>query len=122
MHRIKNVTGTLLMIILVIVMKGCYYDKEELLYPVSNVNCSSVNASFTNVKTIIVANCATAGCHNAASGAGGTIFETYDQVKAKAARINQRTIIERSMPPGGSLSPNEIAILKCWINSGTPNN
>ena|SRR5687768_15736987 len=99
---------------------GCYYDKAELLYPGSTVDCSTVSATFTNVKSIMANRCN--GCHNARDAAGGTVLETYDQVKAKADRINQRVIIEKTMPPGASLTAREIAILTCWISSGTPNN
>lgn len=103
-------------------MAGCYYDKEELLYPDSKVDCSTVSGTFTKVKSIMTSKCSTTGCHNAGSAAGGTVLETYDQVKAKADRINQRAIVEKTMPPGTALSPEEIAILTCWISSGTPNN
>lgn len=109
-------------IVLIFLGEGCYYDKEELLYPATATDCSTVNATFTSVKSIITSKCATAGCHNAATGAGGTILETYDQVKAKADRINQRAIVDKTMPPSAPLSSGEVAILKCWINSGTPNN
>ena len=109
-------------IVSLICLSGCYYDKEELLYPGSNVNCTSVNARFTDVNAIIAVKCATAGCHNAAVAVGGTVLETYNDIKAKADRINQRAIIERTMPAGSPLSGSEIAILKCWISSGMPNN
>ena len=101
---------------------GCYYDKEELLYPSTAIDCTSVNATFTSVKSIIAAKCATAGCHNAASSAGGAVLETYDQIKAKADRINQRAVIDKTMPSDKPLSANEMAALKCWLSSGTPNN
>ncbi|HEY0678847.1 MAG TPA: hypothetical protein VGD17_11210 [Chitinophagaceae bacterium] len=107
---------------ILILFTGCYYDKEELLYPESITNCTAVNARFTDVKPIILSKCATSGCHNAQGKAGGIMLETYDQVKAVSARINQRVIIERSMPPGSPLTVGEITVLKCWINSGTPNN
>jgi uncharacterized membrane protein len=103
-------------------ISGCYYDKAELLYPVGTVDCSAVSGSFTKVKSIMTNKCNTSGCHNAASAAGGTVLETFDQVKAKAARINQRAIVEKTMPPGGALSSEEVATLQCWISSGTPNN
>jgi uncharacterized membrane protein len=101
-------------------MAGCYYDKAELLYPGRAVDCSTVSGTYTKVKSIMTNKCN--GCHNAASAAGGTVLETYDQVKAKAARINQRAIVEKTMPPGNALSSEEIATLTCWISSGTPNN
>ena len=100
---------------MLIFLLGCYYDKEELLYPSETVDCNSVNATFTSVKPIIATKCATAGCHNSASAAGGAVLETYDQVKAKADRINQRAIVEKTMPPGTALTSEETAILKCWI-------
>jgi uncharacterized membrane protein len=103
-------------------MAGCYNDKEELLYPGSTIDCSTVSATFVKVQTIITNKCNTSGCHNARNAAGGTVLETYDQVKAKADRINQRVIVEKTMPPGTALLTEEIAMLKCWISSGTPNN
>lgn len=115
-------TFRLITLITLLMFGGCYYDKEELLYPSDTIDCISVNATFTSVKPIIAMKCATAACHNAASAAGGTILETYDQVKAKADRINQRAIIDKTMPSDKPLNANEMAALKCWISSGAPNN
>jgi uncharacterized membrane protein len=120
-----NRRGWLVLSILTVMpmlMAGCYYDKAELLYPDSLVDCSTVAGTFTKVKSIMENKCNTSGCHNAAGAAGGTVLETYDQVKAKTTRINQRAIVEKTMPPGNALSSEEIATLKCWISSGTPNN
>jgi uncharacterized membrane protein len=110
--------------IIVLSVSGCYYDKEQFLYPApATGGCSSISAKFSiDVAPIILTKCATAGCHNAASAAGATVLETYAQISSKAARINQRCIVDKTMPPGGGLSPSEIAILTCWISSGTPNN
>lgn len=114
--------GISLLSVLLLFQAGCYYDKEDLLYPGSNVDCNTISAKFADVAPIIAGKCATAGCHNTATAAGATVLETYDQIRAKAERINQRTIIEKTMPPGATLSAAELAILKCWISSGTPNN
>jgi uncharacterized membrane protein len=105
-------------------LSGCYYDKEDLLYHKTGaVDCTTINAKFsTGVQPIIQSKCATAGCHNAASSAGGAVLETYTQISGLAARINQRCVIDKTMPPGGALTPDEIAILSCWISSGTLNN
>ena len=110
--------------IIALFVSGCYYDNEQLLYPApATGGCSGINAKFSSdVAPIISAKCATAGCHNAASAAGGTVLETYAQISAKAVRIRQRCIVEKTMPPGGGLSTSEIAILNCWISSGIPNN
>ena len=115
-------THRLLILITLLIFVGCYYDKEELLYPSDTIDCTAVNATFTSVQPIIAMKCATAACHNAASAAGGTVLETYDQIKAKANRINQRAIIDKTMPSDKPLHANEMAALKCWISSGAPNN
>lgn len=123
MQRRLSVISSFIIVTAILVISGCYYDNEALLYPGGTVDCTTVNAKFSvDVKPIIQAKCNTAGCHNAASVAGGVVLETHAQVAAKAARINQRCVVEKSMPPGGPLTPGEIAILKCWIDSGSPNN
>lgn len=108
--------------VMTVLHTGCYYDKAELLYPDSTVDCSTVTATFVKVQAIMTNKCNTSGCHNARDAAGGTVLETYDQVKAKAARIKQRAIVDKTMPPSSALTSGDIAILTCWISSGTPNN
>jgi uncharacterized membrane protein len=114
-----------LFIAAMITTTGCYYDKEELLYSgrTAAVNCTTVSAKFAaDVKPIISTKCATAGCHNAAGSAGGSILETYAQISAQSARVNQRCVIDKTMPTSGPLSPAEISIIKCWVESGALNN
>ena len=108
--------------LLMLMFTGCYYDKDELLNPPSNVDCNAISAKYADVAPIISQKCAGAGCHDAATAAGGTILENYDQVKSRSSRINQRVIVEKTMPPGMALTPSEIAIIRCWISSGMPNN
>ncbi|OQP63875.1 hypothetical protein A3860_23355 [Niastella vici] len=124
MHKQKkhSASALALLTIIIVLLTGCYYDKGELIYPDSTVDCSKVTATYTAVKPIVAGKCNTTGCHNAASAAGSTVLETYDQVKALAGRIKQRALVDKTMPPGAALTTSEIAILTCWINSGTPNN
>jgi uncharacterized membrane protein len=102
---------------------GCTYDKEELLNPPPKQNaCDTLNATFANVHSIISTKCSTSRCHGAAAAKGGAILETYDQIKAKADRIKQRALTEKTMPPSAPLTTNDIAVLQCWFDSGMPNN
>lgn len=110
--------------ILASAISGCYYDKEELLYPgsVSAVDCTTVQAKYAaDVQPIIASKCATGGCHDA-SASGGVILQTHSQVSAKKDRVYARAVVEKSMPSSGALSAAETAKLKCWIDSGAPNN
>ena len=125
--KIRNINLDLTNIILGLILllvpaTGCYYDKAELLYPGLPTDCNNTAARYSDVQPIISINCATAGCHDNGTRAGNTVLETYDQVRAKANRIYIRTIVERSMPAGKSLSAQQLAVLSCWLNSGTPNN
>jgi uncharacterized membrane protein len=102
---------------------SCYYDKEELLYPGNNtIDCNTTAAKFSsNVQPLITSKCAASSCHDA-SAAGGIILQNYTQVSSVKERINTRVLVEKTMPPTGALAPAEMAILKCWIAAGAPNN
>jgi uncharacterized membrane protein len=105
-----------------IVVTSCYYDKEDLLYG-SNVDCSTIDSKYsTAISPLMQSKCSYSGCHDAGTAAAGVVLENHTQVAASAGRINQRCIVDKSMPPGTPLSSNEISALQCWINGGTPNN
>lgn len=117
---LKNMLRGLAMIGFTIWLDGCYYDNEETLYHLIIVDCATIPATFdANVHSIMVSKCATAGCHDATT-AGGSVLLTYADVKLSASRINQRTIVEKTMPPGGGMTTDELNILKCWISNGAP--
>jgi len=120
----KNAGALGLLVFLVLPFAGCYVDKEELLYPGSTLqaDCATAAAKFTaDVQPIILGKCAISGCHDA-SASGGVIFQSYTQISAKKDRINARAIVEKTMPASGSLSAAEMTKIKCWIDSGAPNN
>jgi uncharacterized membrane protein len=109
---------------LLALLAGCYYDKEELLYPGSNtaVDCNTISAKFSaDVAPIISSQCATSGCHNA-TAAGGIVLQTHAQISAAKARIQTRALTEKTMPPSGPLPAAQVNAIQCWINSGAPNN
>ena len=101
---------------------GCYYDKEELLYPGA---CNPGNASAQGywaevVEPIIAARCTS--CHQP-GGQGPGDLRTYDAVKAIVdnGSFRQLVLISRSMPQGGALTPCEIQKLQAWVDAGAPN-
>jgi len=108
-------------LILTAVLTGCYYDKEELLYPGTN-DCSTLSPSFTtHVMPIIQTSCAIAGCHDATSGNKGGPFVNYNQVKDKASTIKSQ-VLSGAMPQGSSLTSAQIQVISCWVSSGAVNN
>ncbi|MGN6420516.1 MAG: hypothetical protein ACTHMC_23605 [Pseudobacter sp.] len=113
---VSIITGCILLILC-----GCYNQKEELLYSGGN-DCSGVNSSYaTTVQPIIQSSCTLSGCHDGPSTNGPGPLTSYDRVKDASARI-RRVVISREMPKGGSLSAEQIKSIVCWIDSGTPNN
>ena len=118
----KKSIVVILAVCFVLTMAGCYYDKEDLLYP-NNTDCNTINAKYsTDIAPLMSSKCTTSGCHDAASNAAGLTLENYAQVSSVAGRINQRCIVDRTMPPSDVLSATEYSNLKCWISSGAPNN
>ena len=124
MRSLNNFVAMLFIAITATTFSGCYYDKEELLYSgKGTIDCATISAKFsTDVNPIIKSKCATSGCHDAATAAGSSVLVTYAQIAAQTARIKQRCVIDKTMPASGPLLPAEIAIVKCWIDSGAPNN
>jgi uncharacterized membrane protein len=105
-------------------LTGCYYDNEVELYGGgTTVDCNTVSAKYgADVSPIMSSQCATSGCHNSGSAAGGVILETYSQVSAKKDRIMERAVVQKSMPPSGALPTDQSNKIKCWIDGGALNN
>jgi len=99
---------------------GCYYDKEEVLYPGGN-NCQGAANKFSNVNPIIQTKCAISGCHDAASTNIGGPFTNYNLIKAKASQIKLQ-VQTGLMPQTGHLTPTELQSIVCWVDAGAPNN
>ena len=112
---------------LLVCLSGCYYDKEELLYPSA---CDSSNVTYAlTIEPIINTNCLS--CHDSkSSGAsGGAIsLEGYQNVLAQVQSGALLKVIKHEsgvspMPKNQSkLSDCNISKIETWINSGAPNN
>jgi uncharacterized membrane protein len=93
---------------------GCKYDTTPF-------DCTAVNATFANdVQPIIQAKCA--GCHSGASPDAGVSLSNYSQISSNKTGVRQTAIVNKSMPPSGPLSNDEMTKIQCWIDAGAPNN
>jgi uncharacterized membrane protein len=86
---------------------------------------ASDSATFTNVRTIIDRRCA--ACHSRQPSdlsfgvaPGGVAFDTPEEVAASAARIRERAVVTRTMPPGNKtrMTERERAMLARWVEEG----
>lgn len=111
---------------------GCYYDSEESLYPeVTQITLSdTVMVSFKNdVVPILQTYCYE--CHsnaNAATKGKSMVLEGYSAVKSAAANnrlygsISWNPSFVRMPYQSSKLPPQEIFIIKRWVDEGTPDN
>jgi mono/diheme cytochrome c family protein len=128
MNLIFRLVSLLFVVLLVFSGAGCYYDKEEELYPgTANCDTTATSAYATTVVPIISANCY--NCHSGAATLGAGIqLNTYTALKI---RVNDGTLLKAinheagasPMPKNGNkLSACNIAKIRRWINTGAPNN
>lgn len=96
--------------------------------PPVSIDCTGSDPSYMNdIKPIIDASCALAGCHEANFLNGD--FTTYDGLKEKAnnGTLIERAVEDKDMPPENTngpmeLSDEEIKLINCWVADGAPNN
>jgi len=126
-----------LVIIVVGLFAGCYYDKSDVINPnAAFVGCDTTAVSYNStIAPIISSSCAQAsGCHGAnPESVGGKLpLNTYDLLSTyvKANKdIFMRDInwtssnSANNMPSGaGKLSDCSINKIAAWINQGAKNN
>ncbi len=112
----------LLIVFIGLSLSSCYYDNEESLYP-NESSCYSPDVSFSlDIKPMIDAKCATAGCH--VSGTGRVVLTSFQSIKniAVDGQLENRVLIQRDMPPSAPLSRCDQEKLQAWLDNGATNN
>jgi len=106
--------------LILLLLHGCKKNDNNDL---NNLNCSKINSVYSSdIKPIIEGSCLSSGCHNSGSANGD--FTTYPGLKAKVdnGSLDNRVIQQKNMPLTGALSMDDLKKIKCWLNSGAPNN
>ena len=96
---------------------------------VGNASSTTVEApavvTFAEARHIIDRRCSV--CHSAqpvdltfGPSPAGVSFDTPEQILARVARINERAVVTKTMPPGNKTNVTELerAMLARWIASG----
>jgi len=93
--------------------------------PATSITTGAV--TFDDARHVIDRRCA--ACHSAqpsdstfGAGPAGVMFDTPEQIVARAARIRERAVVTRTMPPGNKthITDAERAVLAAWIAQGAP--
>ncbi len=123
----KNILLLLSVVLLIsLAMTGCYYDKEDALYPPAPA-CDTVFVTYSgSVSPIMTASCNV--CHNSVTASGGVVTDNYTSlaVIAKDGRLwgvvsYQSGFLQmpKDLP---QLSACDLAKIKKWTDAGSPNN
>jgi Planctomycete cytochrome C len=121
----KCVSTATCLIAIIISFPGCYYDKEEILFPQTACDVSNVTFS-RSVVPILSANCYS--CHGGNTPSGGIQLDTYTGVKLQAdngklfGSISHAAGFSPMPKNAGSLSSCNITQIKKWVDAGAPNN
>lgn len=117
MNRIPSFALSLL----VFLFASC--GKEEI----QTFDCTGLTPTYTaDIKPIIDANCATAGCHNGVSKANGIDLSTYSLVVSESNKARFLGAIQHRsgydpMPKNQTkLSESNIRLISCWVENGQP--
>lgn len=104
---------------------GCNYNHVKSnadansSIPNSSATSLSVSSNYAAINSsILTPECLR--CHSSSTGSqGGLSLDNYQQVRSKISQIYYRTIEKKDMPPS-SLKPEQLAMLKTWLEAGGP--
>ena len=121
----------LLIISLLAILAGCYYDNEEELYPYEPA-CDTANVTYSGtIYPIISSNCFS--CHNSSTPQGNVLLKDYATISAAAAipagqygslyGAVSHASGNSPMPKNGTqLSDCKLEQIRIWIEDGAPEN
>lgn len=117
----------LFFIITLVVTTGCYYDKEDLLYPQSG-NCDTTNSTYSTVVQPALQTYGCVGCHSGPAPSGNILLTTYANINTYVQNGKLYGSITHNpgysaMPQGGNkMNACTINKIKAWIDAGALNN
>lgn len=105
---------------LLLLFLACTKDKgKDPSLAANKTGCDTVTYS-VHIEPLISANCVS--CHDAVSGNADLSTHTGLKAQVDNGGIASRVFTIADMPPSGPLSNEQLQLLKCWMDSGAPNN
>lgn len=126
----KTVFASFFLISVIFSVPSCYYDKEELLYPLgNNAPCTDTAGTISYSQKIVpILQQYCYSCHTGNFPSGNVVMGTYQTDKAIAQNGKLYGSINHSsgysaMPKGmPKLNDCRVATIKKWIDNGVLNN
>ncbi|MEI7735650.1 MAG: hypothetical protein WCI49_09290 [Ferruginibacter sp.] len=127
LNKIKSIVALLAVGLVIVLLSatGCYYDKEEKLYPQTVCDTATVTYS-SSVVPILLSNCTI--CHGGNTPSAGIKLDTYAGVKVQAdngrlwGAVSQATSFSPMPKNGTKLSTCNLTKIKKWLDAGALNN
>lgn len=113
------------LVIVLVSSTGCYYDKEEKLYPQTVCDTATVTYS-SSVVPILLSNCTV--CHGGNTPSAGIRLDTYAGVKQQAdngrlwGAVSQAASFSPMPKNGTKLNTCNLTKIKKWLDAGALNN
>jgi hypothetical protein len=125
--KLSNIFSLFMVVMLVMAVTstGCYYDKEEILYPDTVCDTATITYS-SSVVPILVSNCTV--CHAGNTPSAGIKLDTYTDVNIQVTNGRLWGAVAHAasyspMPKNGAkMSSCNLTKIKKWIDAGAPNN
>ena len=127
LNKIKNIVALLAVGLVIVLLSatGCYYDKEEKLYPQTVCDTATVTYS-SSVVPILLSNCTI--CHGGNTPSAGIKLDTYAGVKVQAdngrlwGAVSQAVSFSPMPKNGTKLNTCNLTKIKKWLDAGALNN
>ncbi len=114
-------------IIFILGASSCYYDKYDLLYP-NATNCDTATTVSYSQKVVPLFQQQCYSCHSVGNPSGGIIMGSHTTDKAIAVNgklygsINWSSGFSPMPKSAPKMNTCQIALIKKWIDAGSPNN
>jgi hypothetical protein len=125
----KLILSLLILMICMVTVNSCYYDKEDLLYGSNNAPCTDTTGTISYTQKVVpVLQQYCYSCHTGSFPSGGIMMGTYATDKAIAQNGKLHGSISYSagyspMPKGmPKLNNCQVAVIKKWVDAGMLNN
>lgn len=117
----------LLILAVVALVSGCYYDNEATLYP-DSANCDPTLVSTFSADVLPLLNSRCNNCHAGTSPSGGIKLNTYTEVikyvnnESLMGTINHTSGFSPMPKNNSKMSDCQIQKIQSWIDAGALNN
>lgn len=125
LSKMKLALQSLFLFALCFLILSCEKDEDIL----ASFDCTNIEPTYDlEIKAILNRDCARSGCHSSSSQAGGINLGSYMAAETESSKprflgaINQLSDYEAMPRSASKLSDEDIKLITCWVDNGSPEN